>query len=88
LELVRLKPSKIGDPNQIRFDETVRICEVLKKRKAHCFLLDEIGKQQTTLEFAERLQRDRDAGKNIAFVIGGAYGVDKAQVAPYISSTF
>ena len=68
-----MKPTKIGEPNQIRIDETLRICEVLKKRKAHCFLLDEIGKQQTTMEFAERLRTERDAGKNIAFVVGGAY---------------
>lgn len=88
VEFIRMKPTKIGDPEQIRSDETQRICDILKKRKLSCFLLDETGKQQTTMEFAAKLRTERDLGKQIAFVVGWAYGVNKRVLAPYVTSIF
>jgi 23S rRNA (pseudouridine1915-N3)-methyltransferase len=38
--------------------------------------LDEHGKDWTTLQFAEQLQRWRDASERVAFVIGGPDGLD------------
>ena len=40
--------------------------------------LDERGKDWTTQQLADQLQRWRDASENIAFVIGGADGLDPA----------
>ena len=38
--------------------------------------LDEVGKQLTTREFADQLQQLRLAGRDVAFYIGGADGLD------------
>lgn len=37
-------------------------------------LLDEHGKEYTSVEFAKEVERLTASGKNIVFVIGGAYG--------------
>lgn len=37
-------------------------------------LLDEHGKEYTSVEFAKEVERFTTSGKNIVFVIGGAYG--------------
>lgn len=37
-------------------------------------LLDEHGAEYSSMEFAERLGRRLQAGRNLVFVIGGAYG--------------
>ena len=37
-------------------------------------LLDEHGSEYSSLEFAERLGRRLQAGKNLVFIVGGAYG--------------
>ena len=37
-------------------------------------LLDEHGKEYTSVEFAKEVERFTASGKNIVFVIGGAYG--------------
>ena len=37
-------------------------------------LLDERGEEFSSLEFAKRLQRYLNAGRDIVFVVGGAYG--------------
>ena len=37
-------------------------------------LLDEHGKEYTSVEFAREVERFTASGKNIVFVIGGAYG--------------
>lgn len=39
-------------------------------------VLDERGKEMTSPEFAERIAGCRDAARDIAFVIGGADGID------------
>ena len=38
-------------------------------------LLDEKGKEYTSIEFADFIKSHRDRGDKLAFVIGGAYGV-------------
>lgn len=39
-------------------------------------LLDEHGRQYSSLEFSRALERRLQAGKDIVFIIGGAYGFD------------
>jgi 23S rRNA (pseudouridine1915-N3)-methyltransferase len=42
-------------------------------------LLDEIGKQKTSVEFSEYLQKNMNSGlKQLVFVIGGPYGFSEA----------
>ena len=45
-------------------------------RNAGLIALDERGKDWTTQQFADQLQRWRDSADDIAFVIGGADGLD------------
>ena len=40
-------------------------------------LLDETGKQLTSVEFSNYIQKNRSISKNLVFVIGGAYGVSR-----------
>ena len=52
---------------------------ILKKiRNSDCLiLLDERGKLQTSLEWASWIQGRLSAGRDLVFVIGGAYGFSK-----------
>jgi len=45
---------------------------------AELIALDERGKEWTTQQLADHLQRWRDASEDVAFVIGGADGLDDA----------
>ena len=40
-------------------------------------LLDELGEEMTSKEFAQWIGKKRDTGETLTFVIGGAYGVDE-----------
>lgn len=46
--------------------------------RAQIVALDEAGRQLSSVSFAERLGRWRDEGVEVAFVIGGADGLDEA----------
>ncbi|MFI5134860.1 MAG: 23S rRNA (pseudouridine(1915)-N(3))-methyltransferase RlmH [Chitinophagales bacterium] len=52
---------------------------VLKQRKENeeLILLDESGKEFSSIEFAEFLRKKMNASKNLCFVIGSAYGFDE-----------
>ena len=52
---------------------------ILKKiRNSDCLiLLDERGKLQTSMEWASWIQGRLSAGRDLVFVIGGAYGFSK-----------
>ena len=44
----------------------------------HMVLLDENGKQHTSIDFAEYLQKKMNSGlKNLVFIVGGPYGFDE-----------
>ena len=51
--------------------------EIIKHldKDAHTILWDRKGKKISSLSFAKLLQDQTDHGKNINFIIGGAYGV-------------
>jgi len=63
--------------------EAARIEAVLAKeaRGARRVVLDERGTRVTTAQLAERLRAWRDDGRDVAFVIGGADGLDGALAA-------
>jgi len=65
-----------GDPARIRAAEAARIHAAVP---AGCALvaLDEHGKDWTTRQLADQLERWRDAGESVAFVIGGPDGLDE-----------
>lgn len=48
-------------------------------RDAYVSLLAGDGEQLDSLQFASFIERRRDSGRDLAFVIGGAYGVELPQ---------
>jgi 23S rRNA (pseudouridine1915-N3)-methyltransferase len=78
LELCEIKPavrSGQGEKSmqQWRATEAERIRAALPVRR-HLVVLDERGKSATTEEFARRIERWKQDGGDVAFVIGGADG--------------
>jgi 23S rRNA (pseudouridine1915-N3)-methyltransferase len=70
-----IKDRKHLNAEQIKEKEAVLILEKLSSASL-CILLDEHGKEFTSVEFAGFLQKAMNAGtREMFFVIGGAYGV-------------
>ncbi|MBV6406277.1 MAG: Ribosomal RNA large subunit methyltransferase H [Flavobacteriales bacterium] len=66
-----------GDVERKRREGTDRLLKAVEK-EAVVVLLDERGEALGSRDFAGRLGRWRDRGvRSVAFVIGGAYGVDE-----------
>ncbi len=59
-------------------EEHKRLAAAIAKAQGDIILLDEKGKQMTSVEFSRWIGKKRDAGRTITFVIGGAYGFDDA----------
>ncbi len=75
LDIITLKSSIKSDPLQAQKEEGV---ELLKQLSNDFFpvLLDQQGKNFSSLEFASWLREKQDfGGGKVAFFIGGAYGV-------------
>lgn len=73
-EIPALRDQKGATPATVREREAVLI---LKKIEGcdRVVLLDEHGKEHTSVGFAEYIQRQMNAGvRTLAFVVGGAYG--------------
>lgn len=58
-------------------DEHERISQALEKTSGTIVLLDELGDEMTSREFAQWIGKKRDTGDTLTFVLGGAYGVDQ-----------
>lgn len=70
-----LKDRKHLTPEQIKEKESVLIHEKLTSAN-YTVLLDERGKEFSSVEFAGFLQKSMNAGtRELFFIIGGAYGV-------------
>lgn len=59
-------------------DEHGRIAQALGKTSGTIVLLDELGDEMTSREFAQWIGKKRDTGEALTFVLGGAYGFDDA----------
>ena len=78
VELVALKPAPRGGPVKgVLEAEGGRIRDALP---AGCIkvALDEHGTLINTMELARRMVRWREAGRDVAFIIGGADGLDES----------
>lgn len=58
-------------------DEHQRILQALEKTSGTIVLLDELGDEMTSREFAQWIEKKRDIGEALTFVLGGAYGVNE-----------
>ncbi len=72
-ELPELKGAGSLSPDQIKRKEAELLLKAIKPQDT-VILLDEHGDEYTSLQFSARLDRWMQAGKDIVFVVGGAYG--------------
>ena len=73
-----LKNLSKASPDEVKEREGQLIQKQLEKAD-YTVLLDEHGKEYTSVGFSEMLQRQMNAGvRTLAFVIGGAYGFSPA----------
>ena len=82
IELIEIKPaarSGGGDKSTQQWlaIEAVRICAAMTTR-AYKVVLDERGKALATADLARRIERWKQDGVNIEFIIGGADGTAQA----------
>lgn len=78
LEHVVLLPSKQIDPEKYKEEESERLIERAAKWNGDVWLLDERGKEMTSVEFAGVMEKAKDHGTTLVFILGGAYGVTDA----------
>ena len=76
LEIVELPASKAREPEKQRGEESERIIAALEKRSGIVWVLDERGKEMTSVAFSKEIQTTKDRGEEITFVLGGAYGLN------------
>lgn len=88
VQTVIIKPEKLAEPSIIPRKETERVIEYLKKEKLKVILMDEFGKKFSTLELASMLRGKLDQAEDVVFLIGGAFGVERELIAPYVAGTF
>jgi 23S rRNA (pseudouridine1915-N3)-methyltransferase len=72
---VREEPSRSKSPAEVLSREASRLREAVPKGSA-LWVCDAGGKSRTSSEFATWLQRARENARDVAFVIGGAFGLD------------
>jgi 23S rRNA (pseudouridine1915-N3)-methyltransferase len=76
VEIVEIKPDKraVGKgSDQVREAEAERLLEAAGRD--YLIVLDEHGKEPTTLQLAERMQHWMQDGRDVALAIGGADGL-------------
>ena len=72
-----LKNTKNLSENQQKQKEA-ELLEKALKNKDHIILLDENGKEMTSLDFSNVIEKSGHTGaKNICFIVGGPYGFEK-----------
>ena len=75
VEVSSLKSKKINE-KELRKIEGENILKTIEKNEV-LFLLDENGKSFNSVDFSKFIENKIQQNKNIAFVIGGAYGFSK-----------
>lgn len=73
-ELIEIPASKQKDATKQQAEESQAVLERLEKLDGVVWVLDEIGTQRTSQQFAADIERLWDTGTAITFVLGGAYG--------------
>ena len=74
---VREEPAKSLSADLVREREGSRLSDVVPA-SAHFVACDPGGEAKTSEEFSAWLQGERERGHDVAFVIGGAYGLSPA----------
>ena len=72
-ELPELKNAGSLSPEQIKHKEAEQLLKALKPQDS-VILLDEHGEEFTSLQFAARLGKEMQKGRDLVYIVGGAYG--------------
>ena len=72
-EIPELKGVGALSAEQIKAREAALLLKCMKPSDT-VVLLDEHGEEYTSIQFADRIQKFLLAGKDVVFVVGGAYG--------------
>jgi 23S rRNA (pseudouridine1915-N3)-methyltransferase len=73
-DIVELPASRETDPLRQREDESRRLLKFIEEYDADIWVLDENGKGLTSPAFAAEMEKAKDSGRTVAFLLGGAYG--------------
>lgn len=82
-----MPPTKHADPAYVLRTETERIRTYLDKSKQQIIYLDIGADTCTTEQFALRLAQLKNRSTPVILLVGGAFGVDRELLTPYIAST-
>ena len=74
---VRGEPAKSVSPDLVREREGKRLGDVLPA-PVHVVACDQRGTSRTSEEFSAWLQGERERGRDVAFLIGGAFGLSES----------
>lgn len=75
LEIVTIPPSKNINPQKMSEEESEKVMEKVSKFDGDVWLLDEKGKEMTSLEFSKVISSAKDSGRSLMFILGGPYGL-------------
>jgi 23S rRNA (pseudouridine1915-N3)-methyltransferase len=87
VSLELLTPTKHSDPTYVVRTESERIRAYLDKSKQQVIYLDIGADTCTTEQFALRLTQLKNRSTPVILLVGGAFGVDRELLTPYIAST-
>ena len=76
---VREEPARAATPELVRRREGERLASAVGS--ARVVACDPGGRAMDSAGFAAWLQRERESGRDLAFVVGGAYGLDAGLLA-------
>ena len=74
IEFIEIKPNQLAHTNKKKTKEAQEIEKHISG--FHIIALDETGQSFTSVDFSERIKRTLENFPNIAFIIGGADGLD------------
>ncbi len=75
VEYIELSHSKKSNIKEIKTEETESIKKKIRARSL-VILLDRLGKQYSSEDFAQVIKKATDSSQDIDFIIGGSHGVD------------
>ena len=73
--VIEIPASKQKDPGKQSAEESQAILGRLEKLDGLTWVLDERGKDMTSVQFAAEIGGLSDRGESVVFVLGGAYGL-------------
>jgi 23S rRNA (pseudouridine1915-N3)-methyltransferase len=75
LEFIELKESKMKKTFSSERCKDEEAAQIMKCLEGFTIALDEKGKEFSSREFSTLIERQKDSGATISFIIGGAYGL-------------